>query len=160
LQKKVSLYKKLSTILNGLKMKNALIISLFFLFANVDCSNKEEMLTQKLGNTFQLKAGESISFSDLSTAINAKLVTIQDGRCPKDKQCIRAGEAIVILDLQIGDEIFKGLKVCIGCEKDMNTTPTTEIKAKAKTYTLKLNSVDPYPISTLSASPTATLVIN
>jgi hypothetical protein len=141
-------------------MKNLLIISLFFLFANVGCTNKEDMASKKLGDTFQLKAGESISFSDNSNAINVKLITIQDSRCPKDVQCIRAGEAIVILDLQIGDEQFKGLKVCIGCEKEMAITELTEIKTKSKTYTLKLNSVDPYPQSTGLATPTATLVLN
>ena len=141
-------------------MKNILIISLFFLFSNLSCTNQEDMVSQKMGDTFQLKTGESVSFSDNSIAINAKLITIQDNRCPKDVQCIRAGEAIVVLDLKIGDEIFKGLKVCIGCEKEMGITESTEIKTKSKTYTLKLNSVDPYPISTVLASPTATMAIN
>jgi hypothetical protein len=141
-------------------MKNLLIISLFFLFANVGCTNKEDMASKKLGDTFQLKASESISFSDNSNAISVKLITIQDSRCPKDVQCIRAGEAIVILDLQIGDEQFKGLKVCIGCEKERAITDSTELKAKSKTYTLKLNSVDPYPQSTGLNTPTATFVLN
>jgi hypothetical protein len=140
-------------------MKNILIISLFFLFANAGCTNKEDMVSQKLGDTFQLKASESVSFSDNSTMINLKLLTIQDGRCPKNVQCIRAGEAIVILDLQIGDEIFKGLKVCIDCAKEMDATDSKEIKTKSKTYSLQLKSVDPYPTATVLVSPTATLVI-
>jgi hypothetical protein len=141
-------------------MKNLLIISLFFFFANVGCTNKEEMVSQKLGDIFQMKASESVSFSDNSNTINVKLITIQDGRCPKNVQCIRAGEAIVTLDLQINDEMFKGLKVCIGCAKEMDATETKEIKTKSKTYTLKLNSVDPYPSVTTYGSPTATLFIN
>ena len=141
-------------------MKNLLIISLFFLFTNAGCTNKQDELSKKLGDTFQLRANESVSFSDNSNVINLKLANIQDSRCPKDVQCIRAGEAIVILDLQIGDEKFTGIKVCIGCEKVMAITETTEIKAKSKTYTLKLNSVDPYPQSTGLATPTAILVIN
>lgn len=141
-------------------MKNILIISLFFLFSNVGCTNKEDIVSQKLGDTFQLKAGDSVSFSDNSNAINAKLINIQDSRCPKDVQCIRAGEAIVILDLRIDDELFKGLKVCIGCEKEIDATDTKEIKTKSKTYALKLKSVDPYPTSTGLVTPTASLVIN
>jgi hypothetical protein len=141
-------------------MKNLLILSLFFLFTNAGCTNKQDEVTKKLGDTFQLKASESISFTDNSNSITAKLINIQDSRCPVNVQCIRAGEAIVLLDLQIGDEQFKGLKVCIGCEKEMNITQSIEIKAKTKTYTLKLNSVDPYPTSTGLVTPTATLVIN
>ncbi len=141
-------------------MKNLLVISLFFLFTNAGCTNKQDEVTKKMGDTFQLKAGESISFSDNSNSITAKLINIQDSRCPVNVQCIRAGEAIVILDLQIGDEQIKGLKVCIGCEKVMGITESTEIKTKAKTYTLKLNSVDPYPQATGLNTPTATLVIN
>ncbi len=141
-------------------MKNLLTISLFFFFANVGCTSKEDATSRKLGDTFQLKASESVSFSDNGSLIVAKLINIQDSRCPKDVQCIRAGEAIVILDLQIGNEQFNGLKVCVGCEKEMNITESTVIKAKSKTYTLKLISVDPYPISTVLATPTATLVIN
>jgi hypothetical protein len=136
------------------------VISLFFFFANVGCTSKEDTTSKKLGDSFQLKASESVSFSDNGNTITAKLINIQDSRCPKNVQCIRAGEAIVMLDLKIGDEQFNGLKVCIGCEKEMNITESTVIKAKSKTYTLKLNSVDPYPISTVLATPTATLVIN
>ncbi len=75
-------------------------------------------------------------------------------------QCIRAGEAIVVLDLQIGDEQFKDLKVCIGCEKQMDIIESIQIKTKSKTYSLQLNSVDPYPKSTGINTPTATLVLN
>jgi hypothetical protein len=141
-------------------MKNLIVISLFFIFTNAGCTNKEDATSKKLGDSFQLKASESVSFSDNGNTITAKLINIQDSRCPKDVQCIRAGEAIVMLDLQIGDEQFNGLKVCIGCEKEMNIIESTTIKAKTKTYTLKLISVDPYPVSTVLATPTAALVIN
>ena len=138
-------------------MKNLLSIFLFFLFTNAGCTN---IVTKKLGDIFRLKASESASFSDNGNTITAKLINIQDSRCPVNVQCIRAGEAIVVLDLQIGDEQFKGLKVCIGCEKQMDIVESTVIKAKTKTYTLKLNSVDPYPTSTGLNTPTATLIIN
>ncbi len=141
-------------------MKNIVAISLFFLFTNAECTNKQDELSNKLGDTVTLKASESASFNDNGNTITAKLINIQDSRCPKNVQCIRAGEAIVLLDLQIGEEQFKGLKVCIGCEKQMEITEATVIKAKTKTYTLKLNSVDPYPTSTGLVTPTATLVIN
>ena len=141
-------------------MKNLLSIFLFFLFTNAGCTSKQDIVTKKLGDIFQLKASESASFSDNGNTITAKLINIQESRCPVNVQCIRAGEAIVVLDLQIGDEQFKGLKVCIGCEKQMDMIESTVIKAKTKTYTLKLNSVDPYPTSTGLGTPTATLIIN
>jgi hypothetical protein len=146
--------------LNAKKMKNLLIISLFFCFVTIGCANKEIAASKKLGENFQLKANETVNLSDNSSLITVKLINIQDSRCPKNVQCIRAGEAIVMLDLQIGTEKFNGLKVCIGCEKEMDITESTEIKVNTKTYILKLNSVDPYPQSTGLSSPTATLVIN
>jgi hypothetical protein len=141
-------------------MKNPLIIFLFFFFANVGCTSKDDAISKKLGDSFQLKASESVNFSDNGNTITAKLINIQDSRCPANVQCIRAGEAIVILDLKIGDEQFNGLQVCIGCEKPMNITETTTIKAKTKTYTIKLISVNPFPVYNELASPTATLLIN
>lgn len=141
-------------------MKNLLVIFLFFLFTNAGCTNKQDELSKKIGDTFQLKASESTNFNDNGNTIIAKLISIQESRCPKDVQCIRAGEAIVVLDLQIGDEQFKGLKVCVGCEKQMDIPEALQIKAKTKTYSLQLNSVDPYPQSTGINSPTATLVLN
>jgi hypothetical protein len=141
-------------------MKNLLIIFLLFLFTNAGCTNKQDEVSKKLGDSFQLKATESVSFNDNGNTVTVKLINIQDSRCPVNVQCFRAGEAIVMIDLQIGDEQFKGLKVCIGCEKEMNITESTVIKAKTKTYTLKLNSVDPYPTSTGLVTPTATLEIN
>lgn len=141
-------------------MKNLLAISLLFLFTNAGCTNKDNITPKKLGDTFQLKTNESASFNDNGNSIVAKLINIQDSRCPVNVQCIRAGEATIILDLTIGDEQFNGLKVCIDCEKTMNIIETTIIKAKTKIYTLKLTSVDPYPTSTGMVAPTATLVIN
>ena len=141
-------------------MKNLLAVLLFFLFTNAGCTNKQDGLSRKLGDTVVLKASESVSFTDNGYTIVAKLVNIQESRCPKDVQCIRAGEAIVVLDLKIGDEQFNGLKVCIGCEKQMEISESIAVKAKLKTYTLKLNSVDPYPTSTGLITPTATLILN
>ena len=141
-------------------MKNLLIISLFFIFTNAGCTSKEDSTSRKLGDAFQLKVSESVNFFDNGNTIVAKLANIQDSRCPKDVQCIRGGEAIVVLDLKIGDEQFNGIKVCIGCEKAMNITELTEIKTKTKTYTIKLTSVDPYPQTTGIITPTATLVLN
>lgn len=141
-------------------MKNLLIIALFFLFTNAGCTNKQDEVSKKLGDTIKLKANESANFSDNSNSITVKLINIQDSRCPKDVQCIRAGEAIVVLDLKIGEEQFNGLKVCIGCEKQMAIMESIEVKAKTKTYTLQLSSVDPYPQSTGLNTSTATLVIN
>jgi hypothetical protein len=141
-------------------MKKNMFLS-FLLFAIVACTNKEEItVANKLGDTVQLKASESISLSDNGSSINLKLINIQDSRCPVNANCIRAGEAIVTLDLQIGDEKFNGLKVCIGCEKEMNIAQSTDIKAKTKTYSIKLNAVNPYPQTTGMTAPTATLVLN
>jgi hypothetical protein len=130
------------------------------LFTNAGCTSKQDELSNKLGDTVKLKASESASFSDNGNTIMAKLISIQESRCPVNVQCIRAGEAIVVLDLKIGEEQFNGLKVCIGCEKQMAIPETIEIKVKTKTYKLQLNSVDPYPQSTGINTPTATLVLN
>lgn len=141
-------------------MKILFNILLFSLFVNVGCTYKQDEVFQKIGTSFQLKVSESANFSDNGNAISAKLINIQEGRCPVNVQCVRAGEVIVVLDLKIGDEQFNGLKVCVGCEKQMNIPVLIPIKAKNKTYSVQLNSVDPYPQSTGINSQTATLIIN
>lgn len=141
-------------------MKMSHIISLL-LFTIVACTNKEEIVaSKKLGDTIQLKATESVNLNDNGSVVNLKLMNIQESRCPANATCIRAGEVIVILDLQIGNENFNGLKVCIGCEKVLSMSETLQIKAKTKNYTLRLNSVDPFPQTTGIVTPTATLVLN
>lgn len=44
-------------------MKNLSIILLFFCVANVGCAKKEITTSKILGDTFQLKASESVNFT-------------------------------------------------------------------------------------------------
>lgn len=137
----------------------ALIFSAIALFTMIACT-AEDVTIAKLGDNFDLKANESVSFTDNNSTLKAKLVKIEDSRCPEGVQCIRAGEAIVTLDLQVGNESFSGIKVCVQCEKSMGITETAEVKAKNRTYKINLKAVNPYPKANMSPVQTATLVIN
>lgn len=136
-----------------------LIISSLALFAMAACTT-DEVTIAKLGDNFDLKVNQSVSFTDNSSTIDTKLVTIADSRCPQDVQCVRAGEAIVTLNVQVGQEKFEGVKVCIQCEKAMGITETAEVKAKNRTYKINLKAVNPYPKAGSTPEQTATLVIN
>lgn len=135
------------------------IISALAIFTAMACTT-DDVTIAKLGDNFDLKANESISFTDNSGSINTKLLKIEESRCPEGVQCIRAGEAIVTLDIQVGEEKFNGIKVCLQCEKAMGITETAEIKAKNRTYKINLKAVNPYPKANNSPVQTATLVIN
>jgi formyltetrahydrofolate synthetase len=135
------------------------ILAALTIFAALACSNVEvESESSKLGETFSLKANESKKMTDNQTSIEAKITKIADSRCPEGVQCIRAGEALVTLSLQIADEKFDNVNVCLQCEKNIFPfTETAEIKTKSKTYKLILQDVSPAPKATGTVIPAATM---
>ena len=84
---------------------------------------------------------KSETFTYDGKTMEIKVNEIQDSRCPENANCVRAGEAIVRFDFEIGGDKTKGLELCLNCESPF------EIKQKLenKGYTLTLEAVNPYP---------------
>lgn len=52
----------------------------------------------RLGDSFSLRVGEAANVEDADVTVTFQQVE-SDSRCPKDVNCIRAGEAVVLLAL-------------------------------------------------------------
>ncbi len=140
-----------------MKILTALIIFATLAFSNVDV----EQAGLKLGESFTLKANESKKLTDNQTSIEAKITKIADARCPEGVQCIRAGEVVVSVSLQIADEKFDNVDVCLQCEmeKIYPARQTSEIKAKNRTYKLTLQEVSPLPKASGTVSASAKMIL-
>ena len=75
----------------------ALVSQLGVLMAGTDCTpTASTTLTEhSAGESFSIAVGESVSLEEVDISITFSAVT-RDSRCPKDVNCIVAGEAIVI----------------------------------------------------------------
>ena len=90
----------------------------------------------KLGENFELRAGEKVSVEGGLTLTFAAVV--QDSRCPKGEQCITAGKAVVRLEAVLPD----GKPVQVQLE----TGPATEAsEAEVSGFRIVLQDLSPYP---------------
>jgi hypothetical protein len=138
------------------------VFTAVIIFSAFACSNVEvESEASKLGEVFSLKANESKRLTDNQTTIEAKVTKIADSRCPEGVQCIRAGEVVVTMSIQIAGEKFDDVSVCLQCELERvyPARETTEIKAKSKTYKLTLQDVSPAPKANGIVNPSATMML-
>ena len=58
--------------------------------------------TVKVGESFTLRIGEAAKVEDAEVTVTFQEVS-SDSRCPKDVNCIQAGEAVVVLALESAD---------------------------------------------------------
>lgn len=106
-----------------------------------------------LGQNFELRPGEIAPVPAARLRVGFDAV-VNDSRCPKGEQCIRAGEATIRVWLQKGSEA-----------RDVHEVRTTEADntaSFAEGYTLRLLRLDPYPVAGRTTRPSdyvATLVV-
>ena len=90
----------------------------------------------KLGEAFELRAGEKVS---VGGEVEVRFVAVpQDSRCPKGEQCITAGKAVVRLEVTPRD----GKPVTI----DLETGARSESgESDASGFRIVLLDLSPYP---------------
>lgn len=81
--------------------------------------------------------------------LSVKLNTINDSRCPKNVQCIWAGNVVVNLSLLKNDKEADTDNLCLGCNPNSDTKI---FDVNGKQYKIKLIEVNPYPDSS-NANP-------
>ncbi len=120
-------------------MKNLLFLtSIFFLMTASKCE-KDSGNTFSLGETFSLKAGESIKCKNCDN-LSLQFVDVkEDSRCPEFTNCVWEGQAIITFSLQ---------------SDQSNTLELTSrqghpqlAKKTMGDYSYTLIKVDPYPKS-------------
>ena len=112
-----------------------------------------QRVTAMLDKPFKLAAGRSATIEGEQLQVGFDRV-VSDSRCPKDAQCITAGEAIVRVWL---------LKAPGAREnRELRTTPT-ETSAAYSTYRINLVALDPVPATSRAIRPSeyvATLTVS
>lgn len=98
----------------------------------------------------ELGQSKSMDFNSDKLVINVK--SIQDSRCPKDVQCVWQGEARITLNLSLGTNEYKDVKLCLDCSSTDKLPSKTELTLNGKPYTLTLTGIEPYPSSIVQVS--------
>ena len=92
----------------------------------------------RVGDSFSLRAGQSITFSDAPVTVTF-LTVKQDSRCPKSADCIRAGDVTASVQVTInGGESRTVSLTWPGSTENPNTE-------SVGAYAVTLNDVQPYP---------------
>lgn len=112
----------------------------------------------EFGKQAELKQTESIWFgSDTLTGVKVKVNEIADSRCPKDVQCVWAGEVTVKLLFSANkDSLNLDLKIV---PANKYKTDTLSFTLNSKNYKALLFDVTPYPNTKNQGSKFAALTI-
>jgi hypothetical protein len=98
------------------------------------CKGEGTVKTAQLGEAFRLKIAESAKLSADELKVTFKAVT-NDSRCPQGTQCVTAGEAEVVLAVEMGGK-SQDVTVKVG---------TDQAKATVEPYAIRILTLDPYP---------------
>ena len=109
--------------------------------------DKEGMAS--LDQPFQLKFDEAMLLPDENIWVRFAEVTA-DNRCPKDVQCVQAGEARIILSISVNDEDATQIEL---------STVLDQATVVVEGYRILLQAVDPYPQSSGLPTPEKDYVI-
>lgn len=132
----------------------AAILSLFLLVVACSKTNRTITLTGS-GKTENLKPGEETSFGDEKDSIKLRFESLNDSRCPKDANCVRAGDAITEVSIEALGQQKQNFTLSIG--ESSNFKPDTiELKIREKPYRIVLEEVLPYPELDKQEEKTAT----
>lgn len=90
----------------------------------------------RLGESFELRAGESATITDELLVVTFEGVS-SDSRCPSNVVCIRAGEGVVELAV-------RRLPSTAG-HLTLKTDPLDETRGRFGDFVVKLDGLQPYP---------------
>jgi hypothetical protein len=100
----------------------------------------------ELDKDFSLKPGEWMQSADASVKLGFEAVTA-DSRCPKNAQCMVAGEAIVKVWMQQGSAPRQ--------TRELRSAAGDPQRTRVGDMEVRLLQVDPYPISGRTTPPQA-----
>ncbi len=119
-------------------IKSCIFILMFLIVACSTSPKRTAVPPQAVG----LKLNESITFGELAITIKQ----INDNRCPKNANCIRQGEAVVVLNIVVNNKSERNINLCIGADcAARGLNESYKLSAEDKKYLFKLDSVTPYP---------------
>lgn len=115
-------------------MKGKFLTVFLLMFLLFSCNDEDFDATFSFGDEFEITPGKTVGTDDRRVAL--KLVEVNDSRCPSDVICFWQGEAIINFELN-----YNGIT---------NFTLSTVFNPAdtIKNLSIRLVSVEPYPIST------------
>jgi hypothetical protein len=110
-------------------------------------------LSSEQEQTARLRVGDTVQIDGSGAALTFKAVQ-RDSRCPKDVRCIRAGEAVVVLELRGGSGETSALT--------FDVPPGGGASQSQRGYRIEILSLDPQAEADVEIAPrdyTATIGI-
>ena len=137
------------------RVSAAIALTLSASLTHVDgaCGGARE-LELKQEQTARLRVGDMVQIDGSSATLTFKAVT-RDSRCPKGVRCIRAGEAVVVLELRGGSGETSTLT--------FDVPPGGGASQSLRGYRIEIVSLDPQAEADVEIAPgdyTATVAIN
>ena len=94
----------------------------------------------------KVSVGETASIGEEGLTVTFLEVT-EDFRCPSDVDCIRAGQATILVKFERNEQDLGEFSLTLGEGREVETAATVE------GYAVKLARLDPYPVSTSAIQP-------
>lgn len=118
---------------------------LIVLFFAVSCSQKAISVGEDTGKHLVVKVNEKITIDNIVVTLKE----IRESRCPANANCIRAGEAVAVLNVVVNDKSERNIQLCTGA--DCNARGLSEtylLSAENQKCLFRLDSITPYPSNT------------
>lgn len=121
----------------------------------VSCSQKALSVGEGSDKNLILKIKDKATVGTLSLT----LTEVRDSRCPASGNCIRAGEAIAVLNVVDNNKSERNVQLCTGVDCTfMGLSETYLLSGEGQKYLFKLDSITPYPGTTLTDNDTKVYV--
>lgn len=96
-----------------------------------------------ISGTYKIELQESINILKNGTAISAKLISVEDSRCPINASCITSGYILIKLNF-IDNQGEQSFEVCSENCLDKVARPKS-IRLNGVSYSIKIEDLTPYP---------------
>lgn len=96
-----------------------------------------------ISGTYQIEIQETINISKNGAAISAKLVSVEDSRCPINANCVTSGYIIIKLNF-IDSQGEQSFEICSENCLDKVARPKS-ITLNGVSYSIKIQDLTPFP---------------
>lgn len=124
-------------------MKPCIIFSVIVLFLSA-CTGSKSVITPP--DSLSLQINEKATYQNVVITLKE----INESRCPMNARCIRAGEAVAVLNVVVDGKTERNVQLCTGadCERrSLNSSYTLSLEDQK--YLFRLDSITPDPTKTL-----------
>ncbi|HMR81727.1 MAG TPA: hypothetical protein PKE30_01295 [Niabella sp.] len=120
-------------------LRALLLIGLFVAFS---CSRRSVSVGEEMTKSYSLKVNEKAAVANAVITLKQ----VNDSRCPVNVNCVRAGEAIAVLNVVINNNSERNINLCTGADCNARAlSETYTLSSDGEKYLFRLDSITPYP---------------